>query len=325
MEEAEGDTGMIIKLIEFVPHDTKIDFFGHRYYAMFASMVIIGGSILMMFLHGLNFGIDFTGGTVIEIKTEQPADLGHLREELNDLELGEVMIQEFGDPLSLLIRMRQQEGGADAQKAAIDKVRASLDEEFGAGKVDYRRTEFVGPQVGKELKKAGVLAVLCAIIGIMGYIWVRFNWQYGVGALLALIHDVVGILGLFALTQMHFDLSTVAAILLVAGYSINETVIIFDRVRETLRKFKKMPMMEVINYSINSTLPRTIMTSGSTLLAIFALWLFGGEVIRSFVSALFLGILIGTHSSYFVSTPSLYYLKLRPEKEKPEAGEAQEA
>ena len=228
-----------------------------------------------------------------------------------------------------MIRMHQQDGEAEAEKSiadtgaltpqqvAIQKVQTALDKEFGAGNVDYRRTEFVGPQVGKELKRDGLMAIIISMACIAGYIWFRFNWQYGVGAMLALLHDVMGILGLFSLTQMHFDLSTLAAILLVAGYSINETIIIFDRVRETLRKFKKMPMQDIINYSINSTLPRTMMTSGSTLLALLALYLFGGEVIRSFVSALFLGILIGTHSSYFVSSISLYYLKLRPGRETP--------
>lgn len=310
---------MIIKLFPIVPHDTKIDFFGHRLYAFLASLIIIGGSFTCMSVKGLNFGIDFIGGTLIEIQTPADPDIAGLRGTLHHLDLGEISIQEFGGSRSLMIRMKQQEGGPEAQKAAVDKVRASLDKTFAEqGKVDYRRTEFVGPQVGKELKRAGLMAILIAIGGIMGYIWLRFNWQYGIGSLLALIHDVVGILGLFSLTQMHFDLSTLAAILLVAGYSINETVIIFDRVRETLRKFKRMPMQDIINYSINSTLPRTIMTSGSTLLALLALWLFGGEVIRSFVSALFFGILIGTHSSYFVSSPSLYYLKLRPDPEKAE-------
>jgi len=306
---------MIIKLLPLVPHDTKIDFFGHRLYAFIASLIIIGGSLFCLSVKGLNLGIDFTGGTVIEIQVQQDPDLASLRKQLEGLELGEVPIQEFGSKQSLMIRLRQQEGGPEVQKAAIDKVRGVLDATFGAGKVDYRRVEFVGPQVGQELKKAGLLAILIAISGIMAYIWLRFNWQYGVGALLALIHDVVGILGLFSLTQMHFDLSTLSAILLVAGYSINETVIIFDRVRETLRKYRKMPMQEVINYSINSTFPRTIMTSGSTLLALLALYLFGGMVIQSFVSALFIGILIGTHSSYFVSSPSLFYLKLRAEPE----------
>lgn len=316
---------MIIKFLTLVPHDTKIDFFGHRFYAFLASLVIIGGSILCMSVKGLNFGIDFVGGTIIEIQTPVDPDISALRTQLNHLELGDVAIQEFGGTRSLMIRLPQQDGGPDVQKAAIDKVRASLDGTYGESKVDYRRTEYVGPQVGKELKKAGLMAILIAMGGIMVYIWFRFNWQYGVGSMLALIHDVMGILGLFSLTQMHFDLSTLAAILLVAGYSINETVIIFDRVRETLRKYKKMPMQDVINYSINSTLPRTIMTSGSTLLALSALWLFGGEVIRSFVSALFFGILIGTHSSYFVSSPSLYYLKLRPGPDKEEAAEGQAA
>lgn len=309
---------MIIKFIQLVPDNTKIDFFGHRFYAFIASIIIIGGSLACISVKGLNFGIDFVGGTVIEVKTKTAPDLAELRETLKGLELGDISIQEFGATDNLLIRMPQQEGAdvAEAQKAAIEKVQGALNHEFGKENVDYRRTEFVGPQVGAELKRAGAMAVLVAMCGIMGYIWFRFNWQYGIGAMLALLHDVVGILGLFSLTQMHFDLSTLAAILLVAGYSINETVIIFDRVRETLRKYKKMPMKDIINFSINSTLPRTLMTSGSTLLALTALYLFGGEVIRSFVSALFLGILIGTHSSYFVSAPSLYYLKLRPDAEK---------
>ena len=302
---------MIIKFLPLIPHDTKIDFFGHRIYALIASLVIILGSLFCLSVKGLNFGIDFAGGTVIEVQVKQDPDLAALRGQLETLGLGEISIQEFGSKQSLMIRLRQQEGGVEAQKAAIEKVRVSLDSSFGAGQVDYRRTEYVGPQVGSELKINGLIAIIVALTGIMAYIWLRFNWQYGVGAFLALLHDVVGILGLFSLTQMHFDLSTLAAILLVAGYSINETVIIFDRVREVLRKYRKMPMDEVINYSINSTFPRTMMTSGSTLLAVFALWLFGGVVIQSFVSALFFGLLIGTHSSYFVSSLSLYYLKLR--------------
>lgn len=304
---------MILKLIQLVPENTKIDFFGHRFYAMFASLVIIGGSLLCVGVKGLNFGIDFTGGTVIEIQVQVDPDLTKLRTDLNVLELGDISIQEFGEKRDLMIRLPQQEGGPEAQQAAINTVQTSLAQHFGEGKVEFRRTEFVGPQVGEELKKDGFFAVLFAILAIMGYIWIRFEWQYGIGSLLALIHDVVGILGLFALTQMHFDLSTLAAILLVAGYSINETVIIFDRIRENMRRFKKMPMPEIINLSINNTLPRTVMTSGSTILAILALWLFGGEVIRSFTSALFFGILIGTHSSYFVSSQALFYLKLRPD------------
>lgn len=304
---------MILKLIQLVPENTKIDFFGHRFYAMFASLIIIGGSLLCLSVKGLNFGIDFTGGTVIEIQVEADPDLSKLRTELNALNMGDISIQEFGDKRDLMIRLPQQDGGPEVQQTAIESVQEKLNTHFGEGKVEFRRTEFVGPQVGEELKKDGFLAVVFAILAIMGYIWFRFEWQYGIGSLLALIHDVVGIIGLFSLTQMHFDLSTLAAILLVSGYSINETVIIFDRIRENMRKFKKMSMPEIINMSINNTLPRTVMTSGSTILAIFALWLFGGEVIRSFTSALFFGILIGTHSSYFVSSQALFYLKLRPD------------
>jgi len=304
---------MILKLIQLVPEGTKIDFFGHRFYAMFASLVIIGGSLLCLGVKGLNFGIDFTGGTVLEIQVQADPDLAKLRMELNSLELGEISIQEFGEKRDLMVRLPQQDGGSEQQQAAIQKVQQNLTTHFGEGKVEFRRVEFVGPQVGEELKKDGFLAILFAILAIMGYIWIRFEWQYGIGSLLALIHDVVGILGLFSLTQMHFDLSTLAAILLVAGYSINETVIIFDRIRENMRKFKKTRMPDIINLSINQTLPRTVMTSGSTILAIFALWMFGGEVIRSFTSALFVGILIGTHSSYFVSSQALFYLKLRPD------------
>lgn len=306
---------MILKLIQLVPDNLKIDFFGHRFYAFLASFIIIGGSIFCLATKGLNFGIDFTGGTVIEIRVEAAPDLGHMREVLNKLDLGDISLQEFGSNLDLMIRLRQQGGGPEEQQAAIQKVQNALISITGEGKVDFRRTEFVGPQVGKELKRDGLLAVLAAILGIMGYIWVRFEWQYGIGSLAALIHDVMGILGLFSLTQMHFDLSTLAAILLVSGYSINETVIIFDRIRENLRKYKKMSLPDIINLSINGTLPRTVMTSGSTILAILALWLFGGEVIRSFTSALFFGILIGTHSSYFVSAQALYFLNLRPRPE----------
>ena len=312
---------MILKLFPIVPHDTKFDFFGHRFYAFMASVIIIGGSILCLSVRGLNFGIDFTGGTLMEVVTLANPDMSAVRTQLGNLELGEISLQQFGSPRDLMIRFPQQAGGPAANNAATEKVHAALDGTFGAGKVDYRRTEFVGPQVGSELKRDGLYAILIAMASIMGFIWIRFKWQYGIGAMLALIHDVVGILGLFSLTQMQFDLSTLSAILLVAGYSINETVIIFDRVRETLRKYRKLPMRDVINYSINSTLPRTIMTSGSTLLALLALWLFGGLVIRSFVSALFLGILIGTHSSYFVSTPSLFYLKLRRSARDDAAGE----
>lgn len=302
---------MIIKLLQLIPEGTKIDFFGHRFYGLLASFIIIGGTILCLATKGLNFGIDFTGGTLIEIAVEVEPDTAGLRHDLNGLGLGEISIQEFGGPKNLLVRMPQQTGGPEAQQAAINGVHNAIGKKYGEGKVDFRRTEFVGPQVGQELKKTAMWAILFSMVGIMGYVWVRFEWQYGVGAIVALIHDVVGTLGLFSFTQMQFDLATLAAVLLVGGYSINDTVIIFDRVRENLRKYKKASVGDMINLSINQTLNRTAMTAFTTMLALLALYLFGGEVIRGFVAALFFGVAIGVHSSYFIACPPLHYLKVR--------------
>lgn len=300
-------------MLKWVPENTNIDFIGKRFVAFALSAILIVGSLGLLFTNGLNFGIDFTGGTLIEIKLEEEnIDLSELRTELNAQELGAISIQEFGAPNDLLIRLPEQEGESDAQQAAIDKVRAVLDEKYE--NVDYRRTEFVGPQVGEELKKKGMYAVLFSILGMLVYIWFRFEWQFSVAAIIALIHDSLATIGLFALTQMEFNLSTVAAILMIAGYSINDTVVVFDRIRENLRKFKKMPIFEVLNNSINQTLSRTLMTSFTTMLALIALWAFGGEVIRGFVNALIFGIVIGTYSSIFVASPILTFLNIRHEK-----------
>ena len=235
---------------------------------------------------------------------------------MNALELGAISIQEFGAPDDLLIRLPEQEGGPEAQQAAIDKVREMLEEvyEQADDPVEYRRTEFVGPQVGEELKRKGMYAVLFSILGMLVYIWFRFEWQFSAAAIAALIHDSLATIGLFALTQMEFNLSTVAAILMIAGYSVNDTVVVFDRIRENLRKFKKMPIFELLNLSINQTLSRTLMTSGTTILALVALWFFGGEVIRGFVDALIFGILIGTYSSIFVASPLLTFMNIRHNK-----------
>lgn len=312
-----------MKGFRFIPEGTNFDFIGKHYLAFAISIITLVGSIYLIAADGLNFGVDFTGGTVVEVGTPKQPDLAGLRSELNGLGIGSVSIQEFGSEDDLLIRLPQQEGDADAQKAAIEKVRAALDAKFAPDPVDYRRTEFVGPQVGKELKLQGLYAILASILGIMGYVWLRFEWQYGVTAFLALAHDAVFTVGLFAFTQMEFNLSTVAAVLMIAGYSINDTVVVFDRIRENMRKFKKMPMPELLNLTVNQTLSRTTMTSFTTLLALFALQLFGGEVIRGFVVALIFGIVVGTYSSIYVAAPLLMYLKLRPEQ--PEGGKAQTA
>lgn len=301
-------------ILKLVPDETNVNFIGKRYAAYAISLILIIGSIALTARDGLNFGIDFTGGTVIEIKAPNVPDLEALRGELNSLKLGNISIQEFGAVDELLVRMPEQGGTPDDQQAAIDKVKESLDQYFAeqdGAEVDYRRTEFVGPQVGEELKRDGALAVLLSLAGIMVYIAIRFEWQFGVAAIVALAHDAIATIGLFAVTQMEFNLSTLAAILMIAGYSINDTVVVFDRIREMLRKYKKLPLEEIFNLSINQMLSRTMMTSVTTLLALVALWVFGGEVIQGFINALIFGIVIGTYSSVFVAAPVLMLMNIR--------------
>lgn len=308
-------------MLKWVPENTKFNFVRLRFITFGLSTILAVASLGLLVTNGLNFGIDFTGGTLIEVKVAQEApDLSLLRQDLNGLNLGAISIQEFGTPNDLLIRLPEQAGGAEVQQAAIAQVREKIDAQFE--KAEYRRTEFVGPQVGEELKKQGAMAVLFSMIGMLIYIWARFEWQYGVGALIALIHDTFITVGLFSLTGMEFNLSTVAAILMIAGYSMNDTVVVFDRIRENLRKYKKMSVYELLNNSINETLSRTIMTSGTTILALVALWLFGGEVIRGFVYALIFGIGIGTFSSIFVAAPILLYLDIRRVKKTETAAES---
>ncbi len=308
-----------MKPLKLVPGNTNIDFLGKRFIAFAFSALLMLGSIFIISAQGLNFGIDFTGGTLIEVRIGEDPDLGELRSALNGLGLGDIQLQEFGQPNDLLIRMPQQEGGPEDQQAAIDKVRVSIEERYGHENVNFRRTEFVGPQVGEELKKQGLFAILFSLAGILAYIWFRFEWQFGVAAVSALAHDTLVTIGLFSLMQWQFDLSTVAAVLMIAGYSINDTVVVFDRVRENLRKYKKMTLVDLFNMSINQMLNRSLMTSFTTLLALIALWAMGGEVIRGFVNALIIGIGIGTYSSVFVATPVLIYLNLRENKTAKEA------
>ncbi|MGH1456893.1 MAG: protein translocase subunit SecF [Alphaproteobacteria bacterium] len=320
---------------QFVPQDININFVGMRFVAYVISALIILSSVFIISTKGLNLGIDFTGGTVIEIKTPVEPNIEVLRSRLNELGLGAVSIQEFGKSDDLLIRLQDQpkpdhwdEDTAtekdDPNAIAIELVQESLSEEFEGQIIDYRRVEFVGPQVGSELKMKGLYAVIFSLLGIMIYIWFRFEWQFGLAALIALAHDAIATIGLFAFTQMAFDLSTVAAILMIAGYSINDTVVVFDRIRENLRKYKKKPLPKLFNLSINQTLSRTLMTSLTTLLALTALYTFGGEVIRGFVYALIFGIMIGTYSSVFVASPVLLLMNISRGTEKtdePKAGE----
>jgi preprotein translocase subunit SecF len=300
----------MIKPFRMIPDATNVDFIKIRFFAFILSACFVMAAFGLLFTKGLNFGIDFVGGTLIEVKLDQAPNLSLLRDDFDALRIGAISLQEFGEADDLLIRVPTQEGGIEDQHKAVEAVRAVLTKQYGEA-IEYRRTEFVGPQVGKELIRAGGMAVLFSLLGIMAYVSVRFEWQFGAAALVALFHDTVITIGFFALTGMEFNLATVAAVLMVGGYSINDTVVVFDRIRENMRKFKKMDMKELLNISVNQTLSRTVLTSFTTLLALFALWFFGGEVIRGFTLALIVGIGIGTYSSIFVAGALLVYFNIR--------------
>lgn len=297
-----------MKSLKLVPADTHIPFIGKRNIAMAISVLLIIGSIVVFFANGLNFGIDFKGGTLIEASSEEPVDIAALRGRLSSMQLGEVQIQEFGKDTDVLIRIAEVEGAVDASNDlnAVEQVRNELAEDF-----DIRRVEIVGPQVSAELIQTGILAVVAAIASMLIYIWFRFEWQFSVGAVLALVHDVVLTIGIFALLQLDFNLSILAAILTIVGYSMNDTVVVYDRVRENLRKYKKMDLAELLDIAINETLSRTVMTSVTTMLALGALYILGGEVIRGFTFAMIWGVLVGTYSSIFIASPLLMILGVK--------------
>jgi preprotein translocase subunit SecF len=379
------------KPVRLIPTRTSFDFIGKRRIALILSTVVNIVALAAVFVVGLNFGIDFRGGIAIQAKAKQgTAQLDELRETIGNLGVGEVALQEFGDPSSVLIRVQRQEGGAQcvagadrvmkkragagwAVKAgapntgdveftspgALDGARwreavsqvgltvierqlprgtvatARIDmtpeqraewcqqvaikqvEDAIGGKYELRGTESVGPKIGGELMQSGIWAVLATLAAIALYVWFRFEWQFGVAALVALVHDVVTTLGVFVLLQLDFGLTALAAVLTIAGYSINDTVVIFDRVRENLRRYKKMPLIELLNLSVNETLSRTLMTSGTVFLAVLALFLFGGPVLYSFSVAMLWGIIVGTYSSIWIACAALVYLKFRPEQLRP--------
>lgn len=292
--------------IRWIKQNTNVNFLGFRKIATFFSFLLCICSIFSIFIFSLNYGIDFKGGILLEIRMNQAVDLSILRANLKTLDLGEIELQEFGKNTDVLIRIEKQPGGADQQRLAVTKVKEAL-----APGIDYRRTEFVGPKVSGELVEAGITAVILALVAMLMYIWFRFEWQFGVGAVVALGHDVLLTVGVFSLVGLEFNLSTVAAILTIAGYSINDTVVVYDRVRENLRKYKVRPLEDILNMSLNNTLSRTILTSVTTLIALFILFFFGGEVIKGFSFAMIWGVLVGTYSSIFVATPLLMSMNLR--------------
>ena len=289
--------------LNFIPHDTKIDFVRLRWWAFSVTILLMILTVGSLATRGLNFGIDFKGGILIEAKATHAIDTAALRTEIQGLNLGEVSLQEFGSPDDVLIRVQRQDGGEEAQQTAIQSIRGKLGAEF-----EYRRVEVVGPTVGSELLHAGILATVLAILAIAVYVGVRFEWQFGVAAFLATLHDVFVTVGLYSFTQLDFNLTSVAALLTLAGYSINDTVVVFDRIRETLRRQKANDLRVVINDSVNATLSRTMMTAGTTLLALIPLVFLGGPTLINFSAALTWGILVGTYSSIYVAAALLIYM-----------------
>ncbi len=295
----------VIPALRIVPDDTTFDFMRFRRISFPISAALSILAIVLYFYHGLNFGIDFKGGTLLEIQTKSgPADIATLRSQIGGLGLGDVQLQQFGGPNEVLIRLAEQPGGDSAQQAAVQKVRGALGDT-----VDYRRVEVVGPRVSSELLAYGTVGLMLAIFGILIYLWFRFEWQFALGAMIANVHDIVLTLGFMSVTQIDFDLTSIAALLTILGYSLNDTVVIYDRIREMLRRYKKMPMTDLLNASINSTLSRSIITHVTVTLALLALLLFGGKAIHSFTATMMFGVvLVGTYTSIFIAAPLLIYL-----------------
>jgi preprotein translocase subunit SecF len=295
----------VIPALRIVPDETKFDFIRFRRISFPISAVLSIIAITLYFVHGLNFGIDFKGGTLLEIQNKSgPADIATLRSQLGSLGLGDVQLQQFGGPADVLIRIAEQPGGDQAQQAAVQKVRQTLGDS-----VEYRRVEVVGPRVSGELLAYGTIGLMLAIVAILVYLWFRFEWQFALGAMIANVHDIVLTIGFMSVTQIDFDLTSIAALLTILGYSLNDTVVIYDRIREMLRRYKKMPMPELLNTSINSTLSRSIVTHVTVTLALLALLLFGGKAIHSFAATMMFGVvLVGTYTSIFIAAPILIYL-----------------
>jgi preprotein translocase subunit SecF len=287
--------------------DTHIDFMGFHKTGLFLAALVVVSTCFFMATRGLNFGIDFTGGILMEVRVPADTKVEDVRAQLGNLTAGRPSIQEFGED-TLMIKIPGREADTDTQKQIYAEVSAALGD-----KAEFRRTEYVGPQVGKELIMTGIKAFLYSMIGIMLYIWARYEWQFGIAGVASLAHDVIATVLFFVLTGIEFDLSTVAAILLVAGYSVNDTVIVFDRIREKMRKFRKMPLADVINLAVNQTMSRTLLTSSTTLVVMSILAIFGGAAIQGFIYAMILGIIIGTFSSIYVAAPLLLYMHVRTE------------
>ena len=291
--------------LRIVPDDTHFDFTRFRRISFPISALLSILAITLFFTHGLNFGIDFKGGTLLEVQAKSgDVNIASMRTTLNKLGLGEVQLQQFGGPTEVLIRVAEQPGGDAAQQEAVQKVRGALGDT-----VTYRRVEVVGPRVSGELLAYGMIGLMLAIVGILIYLWFRFEWQFALGAMIANVHDLVLTIGFMSVSRVDFDLTSIAALLTILGYSLNDTVVIYDRIREMLRRYKKLPMPDLLNASVNQTLSRSVITHLTVSLALLALLLFGGQAIHSFTATMMFGVvLVGTYTSVFIASPILIYL-----------------
>tara|TARA_B100001248_G_scaffold86908_1_gene63671 strand:+ start:2514 stop:3422 length:909 start_codon:yes stop_codon:yes gene_type:complete len=293
-----------MKTIKLIKHNTNIQFLKFKKATLIISITICFFSIFSLFLNGLNFGIDFKGGTLIEVSSENSINISNVRSVLSSLNLGDVQIQNFGSEKNILVRI--EASSSENNSSALSKITNQL---ILFGKI--QRTEVVGPKISSELIQKGILAILSAVGLMLFYIWIRFEWQFSLGAVLALIHDVIITIGIFSFFQIEFNLSIIAALLTIIGYSMNDTVVVYDRIRENLRKYKKQDLYDLINISINQTLSRTVLTSFTTLLALFSLYIFGGQVIKGFTLAMIIGVFIGTYSSTFIASQLLHILGVK--------------
>lgn len=293
---------------QLLPNVPSIDFVGVRWVGFAFTFLAVGATIFLLATRGLNLGIDFTGGILIELRSEKPADIGKMRDILSVPELGNASLQQVGTGHEVMIRIQPQRGVSQAQ--LVEQVKSLLAKNYGTD-LEFQRVDFVGPQVGDEMFADSMIAIGLGLLAIMLYLWFRFEWQFGLGGVLAMLHDAVLTIGFFAVTQLEFNLTSVAAILTILGYSINDSVVIYDRIRENMRKYKKMPLRELINLSVNETLARTILTGGTLLLALSAFVGYGGDVLYGFSLAMIAGTIIGTYSSIYVSATILVYIRPR--------------
>lgn len=298
-----------MRLLRIVPDNTSFRFIRFRRISFPISAILSILSLVAFFTIGLNYGIDFKGGTVMEVRADfTKTDIGQMRAKLEALELGEVQLQQVGSAGQVLIRIAQQPGGDAEQQAATQRVREALGTDY-----QIERVEVIGPRVSQELVTYGTLGFFFAIVGILIYLWFRFDWQFAVGAMIANLHDILLTIGFMAITQVDFDLTSIAALLTILGYSLNDTVVIYDRIREMLRKYKKMPLEDLLDVSINATLARSIITHVTVSLALVALLLFGGRALESFTATMLFGVvLVGSYTSIFIASPVLIYLGLKP-------------